>query len=96
MRNMKVLTAEEVANFVEDGQTLASSGFVGSAIPESLSKALEKRFLETGSPKNLTYFYAAAQGNRDGRGADHFAHKGMTKRVIAGHYNTAPTLGSVF
>jgi len=93
MRNMKVITAEEAANLVEDGQTVASSGFVGSACAESLTKALEKRFLETGSPRNLTYFYAAAQGNRDGRGADHFAHKGMTKRVIAGHYNTAPSLG---
>ncbi|MBR0600156.1 acyl CoA:acetate/3-ketoacid CoA transferase [Sinanaerobacter chloroacetimidivorans] len=93
MKNMMVITAEQAASLVEDGQTVASSGFVGSACPESLTKALEKRFLETGSPKNLTYFYAAAQGNRDGRGADHFAHKGMTKRVIAGHYNTAPSLG---
>ncbi len=93
MKNMKVITAEEAASFVQDGQVVASSGFVGSGIPESLTKALEKRFLETGSPKDLTYFYAAAQGNRDGRGADHFAHKGMTKRVIAGHYNTAPALG---
>jgi len=93
MRKVKILTAEEAASFVEDGMTVASSGFVGSAIPESLIKALEKRFLETGSPKNLTYFYASSQGNRDGRGGDHFAHKGMTKRVIAGHYNTAPALG---
>lgn len=93
MIDMKVISAEEAASFVQDGDTVATSGFVGSAIPESLNKALEKRFLETGSPKNLTYFYAAAQGNRDGRGADHYAHKGMTKRVIAGHYNTAPTLG---
>ncbi len=93
MRNMRIMTAAEAAGYVEDGMTVASSGFVGSAIPESLTKALEKRFLETGSPKDLTYFYPAAQGNRDGRGADHFAHKGMTKRVIAGHYNTAPALG---
>lgn len=56
-------------------------------MPEALTKALEKRFLETGSPKNLTLFYAAAQGNRDGSGADHFAHEGMTKRVIGGHWN---------
>lgn len=93
MKNMKIMTAAEAADFVKDGMTVASSGFVGSACPESLTKALEKRFLETGHPKNLTYFYAAAQGNRDGRGADHFAHKGMTKRVIAGHYNMAPALG---
>lgn len=93
MKKMRILTADEAANLVEDGQTIASSGFVGSAIPESLIKALEKRFIETGFPRELTYFYASSQGNRDGRGGDHLAHKGMTKRVIAGHYNTAPALG---
>lgn len=90
---MKVLTAREAIEWVKDGDTVASSGFVGSAIPEALITALEEKFLETGAPKNLTYFYAGSQGNRDGRGGDHFAHKGMTKRVIAGHYNTAPALG---
>jgi propionate CoA-transferase len=44
MRKVKIMTAEEAANFVGDGMTLASSGFVGSAIPESLTKALEKDF----------------------------------------------------
>ena len=93
MKKTAILTAEQVAAEVLDGQTVASSGFVGSAIPEALIGALEKRFLETGAPKSLTYFYAGSQGNRDGRGGDHFAHKGMTKRAIAGHYNTAPALG---
>ena len=93
MKKKQVLTAAEVAALIKDGQTIASGGFVSSAIPEALISALEKRFLETGSPKNLTYFYAGSQGNRDGRGGDRFAHKGMTKRVIAGHYNTAPALG---
>lgn len=93
MRKMTVITPEQAADLVEDGQTITTSGFVGSGCPESLTKALENKFLDTGMPRNLTYFYPAAQGNRDGRGADHFAHKGMTKRVIAGHYNTAPALG---
>jgi len=93
MKKKKVMTAAEVAALIEDGQTVASGGFVSSSIPEALISALEKRFLETGSPKNLTYFYAGSQGNRDGRGGDHMAHKGLTKRVIAGHYNTAPALG---
>lgn len=91
----KVITAAEAAAMVKNGDTVATSGFVGSGCPEALSKALEARFLETGEPKDLTYFYAAAQGNRDGRGAEHYAHKGMTKRVIAGHYNTAPALGKL-
>ncbi len=63
--------------------------------PRGLSKALEKRFLETGSPRDLTYMYAAGQGNRDGSASDHFAHEGMLKRVIAGHWNMAPRLGQL-
>ena len=93
MKAKPIITAGEAAGQVRDGDTVASSGFVSSAIPEALIKALEKRFLETGAPRGLTYFYAGSQGLRDGRGGDHMAHKGLTKRVIAGHYNTAPALG---
>ncbi len=95
MKSIRIMTPEEAAMVVEDGQTVATGGFVGSCCPETLTKALEKRFLETGSPKNVTLFYAAAQGNRDGSGADHFAHEGMTKRVIAGHWNMVPELGKL-
>jgi propionate CoA-transferase len=93
MRKISVLSAADAVMLVKDGDTVASSGFVSSAIPEALIAALEKRFLETGSPRELTYFYAGSQGNSDGRGGEHMAHKGLTKRVIAGHYNTAPALG---
>lgn len=95
MRTKKIITADEAALLVKNSDTLTSTGFVGSSCPEALTKALEKRFLETGEPKNLTYFYPGSQGNRDGRGADHFAHKGMLKRIIAGHYNTAPAIGKM-
>jgi len=95
MRTKKVITADEAALLVENGTTISTSGFVGSACPEALTKALEKRFLETGEPKDLTYFFPGSQGNRDGTGADHFAHKGMLKRMIAGHYNTAPAIGKM-
>ena len=95
MSTKKVLTAAEAASMVKDGDTIVTSGFVAINMPESLNKALENRFLETGSPRDLTFIYAAGQGNRDGSGADHFAHEGMLKRVIAGHYNMAPNLGKL-
>ncbi len=95
MSKVNIITALEAASMVEDSMTVTASGFVASAMPEALTKALEQRFLETGSPKNLTLFYAAAQGNRDGSGADHFAHEGMTKRVIGGHWNMVPELGKM-
>lgn len=95
MANVKIMTANEAVMMVEDGMTVSTNGFVACDLPEELSSALEQRFLDTGSPKNLTYFYAAGQGNRDGSGADHFAHEGMTSTVIAGHYNMAPKLGEL-
>lgn len=90
-----IISADEAAKFVHDGDTFVTSGFVACGMPESISRALERSFLETGSPKNLTLLYAAAQGNRDGSGADHFAHEGMLKRVIGGHYNMVPELGKL-
>ncbi|WP_130862857.1 acyl CoA:acetate/3-ketoacid CoA transferase [Bacilliculturomica massiliensis] len=95
MKKVRVMTAAEAAELVRDGQTVVTGGFVGSSCPEALSKALEQRFLETGKPEGLTLFYAAAQGNRDGSGADHFAHRGMVKRVIGGHWNMVPNLGTM-
>ena len=93
MAKVSIITAQEAASMVSDNMMVTASGFVASDMPEALTKALEARFLETGSPKNLTLFYAA--GNRDGSGADHFAHEGMTKRVIGGHWNMVPNLGKL-
>lgn len=92
MRKVKIITADVAANLIKDNDTLTSMGFVACAHPEALTKALEKRFLETGSPKNLTYTYSASQGNRTGIGAEHLAHEGLLKRLIIGHYQTVPAL----
>ena len=95
MKKVRVLTAEEAALLVNDGDTIATGGFVSCACPEALSKALEKRFLETGHPKDLTLFFAAGQGHRDGTGGDHFGHEGMCKRVVGGHWDRAAKLGEL-
>mgnify|MGYP000225941306 CR=1 FL=1 len=65
MRKVKIITAEQAAQLVKDNDTITSIGFVSSAHPEALTKALEKRFLETNKPQNLTYIYAGSQGIRD-------------------------------
>ena len=90
MKKVKVLTADEAALLVNDGDTISTGGFVSCACPEALSIALEKRFLETGHPKDLTLFFAAGQGHRDGTGGDHYGHEGMTKRVVGGQWGRAP------
>lgn len=95
MSKVPVISADEAAAYVQDNMTIVPGGFVGSNLPETLSRALETRFLETSSPRNLTLFYVAGQGNRAGAAADHYAHEGLVKRVIGGHWNMAPKLGQL-
>jgi len=95
MRTIKIMNANEAAGLVKDGMNIAMSGFVASGIPEALNVEIEKRFLNTGSPLNLSLFQCGGPGNQDGSGMDHYAHKGMIKRVIAGHWNMTPILGKM-
>ncbi len=96
MKKVNVISAEKAAILINDNDTIATGGFVSCACPEALSGALEKRFVETGSPRDLTLFFAAGQGQRgEGTGGDHFGHEGLVKRVIGGHWDRAPKLGKL-
>lgn len=91
----KIIDIEKAVELVKDNDTVATGGFVGNCHPEQLSYYLEKRFLETGHPRNLTVVYAAGQGDGKTRGINHFAHQGMAKRVIGGHWNLVPKMGKL-
>jgi propionate CoA-transferase len=91
MKN-KLVSASDAVALIQDGDTLCLSGFVGTGTPEDLIAALEKRFLETGSPRDLTLVFAAAPGDGATRGANRLAHKGLLKRVIGGHWSLVPQI----
>jgi propionate CoA-transferase len=92
---MKLVSSREAAALLADGWTVSTSGFTGSGHPEGISAAVEKRFLETGRPRNLTLIYAAGQGDRATRGTGRFGHQGLVKRIIGGHWGAAPRLGAL-
>ena len=93
MGSSKMMSAAEAASLVPDGITIGVTGAGGWLVePDTLLAAIEKRFLETGSPRNLTLVHALGLGDREAKGVNRFAHEGMVKRVIGGHWVWSPRM----
>jgi propionate CoA-transferase len=83
----KWTNAEAIAASIFDGATIAVSGSGGGLLePDAILAAIEARFLETGHPRDLTVVHALGVGDGQGSGLGRFAHLGMVKRVIGGHW----------
>jgi len=92
MKRGKVVSVDDAIRVIRDGDVVALDGFMGGVAPEELIIGLERRFLETNEPKNLTLVYASGIGDGKDRGANRLAHEGLLKRVIAGHWGLVPKL----
>ena len=86
----KIVTAEEAASLIQDGDTIATGGFVGIGFAEEVALAIETLYLAkgdqpvaaSGKPRNLTLVYAGGQGDGNDRGLNHLGHEGLVRRVI--------------
>lgn len=87
--NNKVITKEAAAELIRDNSTICTVGMTLVSASESILSSIEKRFLETDSPRNLTLVHAAGQSDRN-RGIQHLAHPGLVKRIIGSHWGLAP------
>src|SRR5207247_10068013 len=64
----------------------------GHGVPEQLLVTLEKRFVETGTPRGLTLVHSTGQGDGQDKGLNHLGHEGLLRRVIGGHFGLAPKI----
>ena len=96
----KIVSAEDAASLIRDGDTVATGGFVGIGFAEEIALAIETLYLARGDqtvpaidrPRNLTLIYAGGQGDGGERGLNHFGHEGLVRRVIGGHWGLVPKL----
>ncbi|MGE0331802.1 MAG: acyl CoA:acetate/3-ketoacid CoA transferase [Ramlibacter sp.] len=89
----KFLTAEAAVALIKDGDTVALCGGGGGLMEAShLMEAVERRFLATGHPRNLTAVHSLGIGDKAARGMNRFAHEGLVRRVIGGHWVWSPRM----
>jgi len=89
----KFIDMANVAGLIRDGDTIGLIGGGGGLVEASLlHEVVEKQFLETGTPAGLTILHALGIGDRDRRGINRFAHPGMVRRVIGGHWVWSPRM----
>ncbi|MCP4167310.1 MAG: 3-oxoacid CoA-transferase [Chloroflexi bacterium] len=90
---MQVISFERAADLIHDGDTILIGGSGGGhAVPEALIAAVESRFLQTGSPQQLTTLHPVGLGDMDTQGVGRLAHPGLLKRVICGALVNTPAI----
>ncbi|MGB4214182.1 MAG: acyl CoA:acetate/3-ketoacid CoA transferase [Dethiobacteria bacterium] len=86
----KIVTADEAAKAIKDGATVGVALMGLAGWPEEVARAIERRYLETGHPRDLTLVSSSGAGDHKERGITRFGHEGLLKRWIAGHMLAAP------
>jgi propionate CoA-transferase len=88
----KIMSAKEAIGLIPNGATVTTSGFCGAGVAEEIVLEIEKQYLATQTPNNLTLVYGAGQGNFGPRGMSHLGHEGLIVRIISGYYGASPQL----
>lgn len=89
----KFMDADGAIAMIRDGATIGLIGGGGGLVEAScLFSAVERRFLESGHPRDLTVVHSLGIGDRRTRGMNCFAHEGMVRRVIGGHWVWSPRM----
>jgi propionate CoA-transferase len=95
MRDKPIISADQAARLIQDGWNITTGGFGSCGHPDTLTRALRKRFLEEQAPRDLTLVFAAGQGDKGSRGLNCLAQDGLLKRVIGGYWALTPALAQM-
>ena len=83
----KVCDLATAVAVIADHQSVACTGVLGWITPDAVLRALAERFHQTGSPRELSFFFPCATGDAMGiAGMDHVAMPGLMRRIISGSY----------
>lgn len=89
----KFMTAAQAAELIQDGNTVGLMGGGGGLMEAShMFEAIQNRFLSTQTPRQLTVIHALGIGDKKTTGMNCFAHEGLVKRVIGGHWVWSPAM----
>ncbi|MHC1724592.1 MAG: acyl CoA:acetate/3-ketoacid CoA transferase [Syntrophobacteraceae bacterium] len=87
------MSADEAVNLIKNGDTVATSGFVGMGHPEEVSQAVERKFLETGQPRDITLTFLASQNDgKSNWGLNRWGKEGLIRKVVSGHWGLQPDI----
>jgi acyl CoA:acetate/3-ketoacid CoA transferase len=84
----RFLDADAAADTIPDSAVVALTGSGGGILEaDHIFAAIERRFLAEGHPRDLTVVHGLGIGDGPTTGLSRFAHEGLVKRVIGGHWS---------
>jgi acyl CoA:acetate/3-ketoacid CoA transferase len=89
----KFMSAAQAAALIRDGDTVGLMGGGGGLMEATcLFEAVQARFKSTQQPRNLTVVHALGIGDKKTKGMNCFAHEGLVRKVIGGHWVWSPAM----
>ena len=90
---MRVVTIDQAVSLVQDGDTLLIGGSGGGhAVPEGLIAGLERRFLSSGQPRDITLLHPVGLGDQVDQGVGRLAHPRLLKRIVTAALVNTPLI----
>lgn len=83
----KIMTPDDAAFLINDGDVICVNSFVGIENPVELHEAIYRRYSINNSPKHLTMVSSAGFGLWDeNRNAERYIREGAVDKLICGHF----------